>query len=154
MLGRAEGTASEYYADFLTINDSLSEVPLRTMSKLTSNLMGAVDYERARQKRNENYAYLNEQLAAENSLQLTIPDGAFAYPLLVEDGPAIRKSLVQEHIYLPLLWPNVLDDCPEDSIEYQYAANILPLPCDQRYDIEDMDRLVKLLKKQQVVTKM
>ncbi|ANU13921.1 DegT/DnrJ/EryC1/StrS aminotransferase family protein [Planococcus halocryophilus] len=150
VLGRAEGKASDYYADFIAINDNLSVVPLRTMSKLTSNLMGAVDYERARQIRNENYAYLSEQFAAENPLLLTVPDGAFAYPLLVEDGPAIRKRLVQENIYIPLLWPNVLVDCPKTSIEYQYAANILPLPCDQRYTIEDMSYLVNALKSQLV----
>lgn len=151
VLGRAEGNASDYYSDFIAINDSLSEVPLRTMSKLTSNIMGAVDYERARQIRNENYAFLNEQLAAENPLPVTIPDGAFAYPLLVEDGTNIRKKLAEEKIYIPLLWPNVLKDCPENSIEYQYAANILPLPCDQRYTIEDMTYLVKMLKKEQTV---
>jgi len=150
VLGRAEGKASDYYADFIAMNDGLSEVSLRTMSKLTSNLMGAIDYERARYVRNENYTYLHEQLGAENPLPLTMPDGAFAYPLLVEDGPAIRKRLVQESIYIPLLWPNVLADCPKTSIEYQYADNILPLPCDQRYTIEDMEYLVKALKSQLV----
>jgi hypothetical protein len=33
----------------------------------------------------------------------------------------------------------------EDSIEYKYAANILPLPCDQRYAIEDMEYLLDML---------
>ena len=30
----------------------------------------------------------------------------------------------------------------EDSIEYDYATNILPLPCDQRYGIDDMKRII------------
>ena len=33
----------------------------------------------------------------------------------------------------------------ENSIEYKYAANILPLPCDQRYGIEDMKYIVNQL---------
>ncbi|WP_142825916.1 hypothetical protein [Planococcus soli] len=148
IMGRYEGTASGYYADFRRNGDALDATPLRTMSKLTRNLMGAIDYGQARQTRNENYAYLEQQLGADNPLKLTVPDGAFAYPFLVEDGTAIRNKLVEQKIYIPLLWPNVMSDCPEDSIEYQYAANILPLPCDQRYGIEDMAYLVEKVKGQ------
>ena len=148
ILGRYEGTASEYYNDFRNSNDFLAEVPLRTMSKLTHNLMGAIDYEKASRIRNENYAYLEKQLDADNPLKLTMPEGAFAYPLLVEDGIPVRNRLAEQKIYIPLLWPNVLDECPEESIEYQYAANILPLPCDQRYGLEDMAYLVEMVKKQ------
>lgn len=148
ILGRYEGSASDYYADFRSSNEMLSDVPLRTMSKLTHNLLGAIDYERACSIRNENYAYLEKQLGAENPLNLTVPEGAFAYPFLVEDGIAIRNRLAEQNIYIPLLWPNVIDDCPEESIEYQYAANILPLPCDQRYGIEDMAHLVEMVKEQ------
>lgn len=150
VLGRHEGTASDYYADFRSSNDELSEMPLRTMSKLTGNIMGAVDYERANRVRNENYAYLDKQLGQENSLKLTMPEGAFAYPLLVENGVTSRSRLAKQKIYIPLLWPNVLDDCQEHSTEYQYAANILPLPCDQRYCVEDMKYLVEMMKKQLV----
>lgn len=148
IMGRYEGTASSYYSDFRRNGDALDATPLRTMSKLTRNLMGAIDYGLARQTRNENYAYLEEQIGPDNPLKLRMPDGAFAYPLLVEDGTAIRNKLAAQNIYIPLLWPNVLNDCPEESIEYQYAANILPLPCDQRYGIEDMAYLVEKVKEQ------
>ena len=54
------------------------------------------------------------------------------------------------NIYIPILWPNVLENISDNQIEYQYVLNILPLPCDQRYDLEDMisivDKLFKLLK--------
>ena len=148
ILGRYEGTGSEHYADFHGNDHVLDETPLRTMSKLTRNLMRAIDYEKSCHIRNENYAYLEQQLGADNQMNLTKPNGAFAYPLLVEDGIPIRHRLAEQNIYIPLLWPNVLNDCPEDSIEYQYAANILPLPCDQRYGREDMAHLVEMVKKQ------
>lgn len=150
IVGRYEGTASDYYSDFQRNDHVLDATPLRTMSKLTHNLMGAIDYKRARQTRNENYIYLEQQLGADNPLKLTMPQGPFAYPLLVENGLEIRTRLTDEQIYIPLLWPNVMKDCPEESIEYQYAANILPLPCDQRYGLEEMAYLVDLLKKELV----
>lgn len=36
------------------------------------------------------------------------------------------------------LLENMFEQCSEDSLEYQWAANILPLPCDQRYGEEEM----------------
>ena len=148
LLGRNEETASEYYADFHRNEKNLAGSPLRTMSKLTRNLMGAIDYERIIKIRNENYSYLEKQLGEDNPLKLAMPEGAFSYPLLVKDGISIRNRLAEQKIYIPLLWPNVLNDCPEESIEYQYAANILPLPCDQRYRVEEMVYMAEMVKKQ------
>ena len=51
------------------------------------------------------------------------------------------KQLALEKIYVPVYWKNVADEMPADSTEYRYAANILPLPCDQRYTPADMERV-------------
>jgi hypothetical protein len=81
-----------------------------------------------------------------NKLRLITPEGAFAYPFYLEKGVEIRKELAAKKIYIPTLWPNVLEDTPESSLEYDYAANILPLPCDQRYGIKDMKYMINCLK--------
>ena len=60
--------------------------------------------------------------------------------------PYYEKKLQKEKIYIPTLWPNVLEECPEDSLEYHYAADILPIPVDQRYGIEDMKYLVEVIR--------
>ena len=54
------------------------------------------------------------------------------------------KSLSEYKLNVPTLWPNVLD--LEDSLEKDFAENILPLPCDQRYDAEDMEMIIKQLR--------
>jgi hypothetical protein len=146
ILGRYEGTASDYYSYFLRNDQYFTTAPLKYMSRLTHNILGAVDYERVRRIRNENYAYLEGEFGKQNKLELTTPDGAFAYPFYVENGIEIRKALAQKKIYISTLWPNVLIDKPEDCIEYKYAANILPLPCDQRYGVEDMITIIKCLR--------
>lgn len=147
ILGRYEGIASDYYEIYIRIERALDREPLKYMSELTHNILGAIDYERVRQTRNENYSYLQSELGSYNKLKLITPDGAFAYPLYVENGTEIRKKLAKKKIYVPTLWPNVLTDLPETSIEHKYAANILPLPCDQRYGIDDMEHLVEEIKK-------
>lgn len=147
ILGRYEGEASEYYNDFQNNDESFSDEPLKYMSKLTHNILGAIDYERACKIRNENYEFLESELGEHNKLKLITPKGAFAYPLYIENGIAIRKELAEKKIYIPTLWPNVLSNTQLDSIEYDYAANILPLPCDQRYGIEDMKCMVSRIRK-------
>jgi len=146
ILGRYEGIASDYYSHFRNNDTSLKSEPLKHMSKLTHNILGAINYERVRQIRNENYAYLERELGKQNKLELTTPDGAFAYPFYVENEMEIRKALVKKKIYITTLWPNVLNDTLEECNEYKFAKNILPLPCDQRYGIEDMEYIVRYMK--------
>lgn len=142
LLGRFEQPASNFYAEYAQNNDDLSDVPVRQMSLLTDNLLRGIDYDRVRRIRTENYRYLHRCLESRNLLRLREVEGAFAYPLLLENGAQIRKKLLQHKIYIPTLWPNV----PRDgSLEDHYAQNILPLPCDQRYGEEEMNILVKTI---------
>ena len=143
VLGRYEGCASDYYADFKNNDHSFTELPLKTMSKLTRNLMRGIDYDAVQRKRNENYAVLAAALDQRNSLQLIKPDGPYCYPFYCKDGMRLKKALAGRNIYVATLWPNVLslDEC----IEKDYAENILPLPCDQRYGSEEMLAIIAAL---------
>ena len=145
ILGRYEGVASHFYNEFQANDASFKTEPLKKMSKLTHNLLGAIDYDRVRRIRNENYAFLERKLSGLNNLKLLAPNGAFAYPFYVTDGTEIRRVLAQNKIYIPTLWPNVLTTTPRDWIEQDYAANILPLPCDQRFGIRAMMFVIKYL---------
>ena len=145
LFGRFESTASEYYMAFKENDKLLGEEPIKTMSKLTENLMGAIDYRRAEQKRTENFCYLHEHLQKRNILSLKSVHGAFAYPFYIEDGMGVKKHLAEKKIYIPTLWPNVLEDAPNDTFDYRYAKDILPIPCDQRYDISDMNYILEEL---------
>lgn len=142
LLGRFEETAWEYYQYFKEADYSFETEDLKIMSRLTQNILGAIDYKNVCKVRNDNYKYLQEFFGKKNILKLIQPDGAYAYPLYVENGIEIRKKLAKRKIYIPTLWPNVLKDVEKESIEYQYTANILPLPCDQRYSNVDLDYLL------------
>lgn len=141
ILGRFEESGSAYYGDFQNNDESFYEMPLRAMSVLTRNILRGVDYERVRQKRNDNYAVLESALGDRNGLKLKTPDGPYCYPFYCENGMAVKKQLAQKKIYVATLWPNVLE--LNGTIEKNYAENILPLPCDQRYGAEDMKRIIE-----------
>lgn len=141
LLGRFEGSATEYYQNFKENDKSFTDIPLRYMSKLTHNILGAIDYQCIKKKRNENYRILAEELESYNPLSLRLPNGPYCYPFYCEEGLKVKKVLAEKKIYVPTLWPNVLT--LEGTLEKDYAENILPLPCDQRYDKKDMKQIAR-----------
>ncbi len=137
VLGRFERSAGEFFSEASRNNDELPPEP-RRMSALTENLLHAVDYERVKEIRTENYGILHKGLGRYNRLLVRQTEGAYAYPLMLENGPEIRKRLIAQKIFVPTLWPNVLQEQPKTSAAHRLAEQILPLPCDQRYGPEEM----------------
>ncbi|MEY8533017.1 hypothetical protein AALH30_05720 [Blautia pseudococcoides] len=146
ILGRYEHSASEYYANMLETASHYYEEPIKRMSHLTENLLKGIDYSAVRKKRTENYEVLASALNQYNPLSLLHLDGPFVYPFYCTDGINIRKKLAAEKIFIPTYWSNVIDQMPKETLEYDYAANILPLPCDQRYSKEHMEYILQVLR--------
>lgn len=142
LLGRYEKDANTFYQDYVNNNKLIRNAPIRRMSRLTTNLLHAVDYERVCETRTRNYGYLRAGLEKSNSLTTRHADAPFAYPFYHKNGSEIRKALISRKIYVPILWPNV-GRLPFDCLERELAENILPLPCDQRYSEEDMEYIVQ-----------
>lgn len=142
LAGRLERTANEFYGAYRENEQRIDELPLRRMSMVTKNLLRGIDYEQIKKERELNFSYLHKYLKEINQLELCLPDGPYMYPLLVKGGVEIRKSLQKKKIYVPTLWPNVLQECPIDSLEYLFATDILPIPVDQRYGVGDMETIV------------
>lgn len=145
LLGRYERNASEFYSEYVSNNCIFENEPIKSMSKLTENLLRGVNYEKVRDIRTENFAYLQDKLGEVNKLNLSVPIGAFMYPLYLENGAEIREKLLKKKIYIPTLWPAVFSRCTENMLEYDMAKNILPLPCDQRYGEQDMKYMCEML---------
>ncbi len=146
VLGRFEKNAGEFYGRASENNDYFSGKPVKAMSRLTENLLHAIDYEYVKKVRSDNFNFLHEALKERNLLDIRPVQGAYAYPFMTENAAEIRKELIANKIFVPTLWPNVLSDAPEGSLEYALTAKILPLPCDQRYGHEEMERILSFLK--------
>lgn len=147
LAGRFERSAQEFYSAYRDNEKVIDSLPLRTMSKVTHNLLRGIDYAQNANIREENFKYLNEKLGEINHIKVRMPIGPYMYPFYVEDGSELRRKLQKEKIYIPLLWPNVKENLCSSDIEYQLADNIIPLPCDQRYTVEDMDYIIEKIKR-------
>ena len=145
LLGRFERPASEFYSEYVANNDLFVNEPIKRMSRLTLNLLHGIDYKQVKLVREKNYHYLYDAFVEINELRLCEAPGTFMYPLLLKNGAKVRKELQAKKIYIPTLWPDVFGWCDKDDVGYQMAANILPIPIDQRYSVNDMDVIIALI---------
>ena len=138
IIGRYEHDAGGFYQEYLKSEEKIADVELHRMSQISDNFLRGLDYEDIKNTRERNYDFLQKRLAPLNSLDIGSVAGSFMYPLFVPDGNKYRRRLADRGIYIPLLWPNVIDDENASENEKRLAKDILPLPCDQRYTKDDM----------------
>jgi len=147
LVKRIDLSAEEGYEDFRKQSSALVNNEIRRMSKLTKRMMESINYAKAAQRRMENYHYLDAALNGTN--QLNFPTGYGDIPMVypyMTDNESLRKALIENKIFVATYWPNVLEWCNESDLEYGFAKRILPLPIDQRYNEEDMKRIIKTIK--------
>ncbi|MBQ9104219.1 MAG: hypothetical protein IJY57_03960 [Clostridia bacterium] len=146
LLGRFEEDASTYYNDFKENDISFDNTNLCSMSKLTQNILRGIDYKKIIKIRNDNYKTFDKELGSINKLNLRASNGPYCYPFYCRNGMEVKKILAKKNIYIATLWPNVLG--LDGTLEKDYAENILPLPCDQRYTKEDILRIISEIERE------
>jgi hypothetical protein len=113
------------------------------MSRLTRRILASVDLAVVRQRRRENYSELEARLGGYNTRkwQLGVNSVPLCYPLVLRsEVNRIKKHLADGGIYVPTYWPEYKPGTP-NGIEARLTYSCLPLPCDQRYSIGEMNYL-------------
>ena len=146
LLGRYECGANKFFEAYQDNEKRLSGQQIKRMSSLTENILKSIDYAVVSKIREDNYDVLEDNLGSFNMLQLRKASGPYMYPFMVKNGNALRKKLIARKIYIPVLWPNIVENCENQSDAYFMANNILPLPCDQRYTKENMIEMIEIIK--------
>ncbi|MBO4246023.1 MAG: hypothetical protein J5892_04765 [Bacilli bacterium] len=143
LLGRYEATASDFYSKYVENEEKYNNFDIQFMSKITKNILGALNYDTIKEKRLHNYNYVNSKLSFINKIKCK-DNCTFMYPLLIKDGNVIRKMLIDHRVYVPILWPG-LDKHPLNDFEKELFSNLLPLPIDHRYGDDEMDYIINLI---------
>ena len=134
---------------FELFQESEEEAPLGdyAMSDFSRTLlMHCFDYAQISTRRRTNYAALSEALPRfamfRNLPADVVPLG---FPMRTEKRDHLQQGLFAHEIYPAVHWP-VEGIIPlEFSASHRLAADILTLPCDQRYDVDDMGRIAELV---------
>jgi hypothetical protein len=148
LLKRIDRGAESGYNDFQANENLLDDQPIKKMSSLTEKILQSIDYLEIREKRKDNYLYLENLLNDENLLHLKVtPDDVpMVFPFLVNQSKNLKQKLIKRKIFVATYWNNVLDWCHETEIEYQLASNTVFLPVDQRYGVNEMVKMAELIK--------
>lgn len=148
LLGRMDTTAEQHFQVYKENSKILCNQPIKKMSNLTQRLLSSIDYKTISDKRRHNFNLIHKELGSRNKLNLNISSTEIpmVYPFLVENGKLLKQKLISNKIYVASYWPNVLDWAKADSFEYNLAKNMIAVPVDQRYEIKDMNEVLKLLK--------
>lgn len=146
LLKRHDLGAGAGYADFQKNDEALVGQPIQKMSKLTQALMGNIDYEQVRQQRLENFHILHKALKSENELKIDLAtnDVPMVYPFLTK-AQNLREKLIQNKIFVARYWPEIEKVCPAESFSVYLQNHLFPLPIDQRYNIDDMKRILEVI---------
>ena len=118
------------------------------MDDLSYALYLSEDFAAMRHKRRANAKYLHEHLKGvrflgeltDNSVPLFVP----VFFDTTEQRNAVRKKLIDAQIYCPIQWPKPVQ-IPTDLAVNKIYDTELSLICDQRYNTEDMQRIVDVL---------
>lgn len=118
------------------------------ISHISSKVQANLDIEELVTKRRNNFAYLSNNLKdfIEPVCFLGQEDVPLYFPILVEDRASLQKLLVQNAIYAPVVWPKDKkqpQQCEGAENAYQH---LLCIPIDQRYGLDDMERIVSVIK--------
>ena len=118
------------------------------MDDLSYALYKTEDFAAMRHRRRENAKYLHESLKGvkfigeltENAVPLFVP----VFFDTTEQRNAVRKKLIEAQIYCPIHWPKPAQ-IPADCEANKIYDTELSLICDQRYNVEDMQRIVAIM---------
>lgn len=146
---RMEKGAESGFATYQLNEAKLDKLPMKLMSNYTHEVLQGIDYAEVVEKRRTNYKMLHEALGAMNELPLPEMDSfvcPMVYPFIPKSGNTnLRKQLQEQRIYTATYWPN-LSKMNHDTLEKCLAKKIIPLPIDQRYNEEDMKRIIEICK--------
>lgn len=147
---RKEKGAEAGFRDFQQNETKLDNQPIRLMCSNTRDILWHIDYDKVIARRRANFAYLHNAMKDKNILQLPEMDSfvcPMVYPLLTKSDRNLRKELIDNKVFVARYWPNV-QELSNYELEYEFATKIVPLPCDQRYGEEEMNRIVDIISTQ------
>jgi hypothetical protein len=143
---RAAGDLPAGYAQYQAAEASLADPAPLPMSHLTRGRLAHADLRAIASARLANHAQLARGLAARGvRVRAAAPGEVPLYtPVPVVDAAPVRRMLATLGVFSPMFWPDA--DVPaDDLVGRRLRDHTLYLPCDQRYDSADMQRVLASL---------
>lgn len=146
LIKRIDLGAEAGYKDYANNESLLINEAIKTMSTITKSIMCNIDYDKVQITRNENFFYLHDNLKSINELKIeTSHDSSpMIYPLFIKNGNELKSKLIENKIFVATYWPNVKKWIASER-ETDLVDNLICLPIDQRYGIDEMNYVLKII---------
>jgi dTDP-4-amino-4,6-dideoxygalactose transaminase len=112
------------------------------MSSLSRQLFcECVDTERIKNRRKTNHDILRHEIGSKFSDVLRYSyeqEAPLCLVIVTENRDLIQRELSHKGVYSQVLWPLTTEAKMECEFSEWFTAHMLAIPCDQRYNIEDM----------------
>ena len=69
------------------------------------------------------------------------------FPIIATKRDVLREYLMNNNIYCPIHWLFPEEIPKKFDYSYFLSQNIITIPCDQRYSIEDMEIIIRSVKR-------
>ena len=142
-------TSLEYGTDYSYSEKKEADIRIQQnkgkMSLLARRILNSIDYEAVKIIRLQNARLYDEVLGGINHIHLDPGCSPYMYPFNV--GTDIRASLVQEKVFTPTLWSQLLSDDYKGSVERKLTEETVFLPVDQRYDSNDIENIIRIVRR-------
>jgi len=110
-------------------------------SGISGLLYERTDFASIAKRRVENACFLNDELERLNVDHLySVNSVPLFIPILIKNRDQVRKMLFNENIFAPIHWPVEDIDMQGNNNLYKMELSLI---CDQRYDKEDMERIIR-----------
>lgn len=126
-----------------------NNIDLYQMSSESQQILKSIDFKKIREKRLKNVSVLLREFINFNkikSIYSTVDKGNLYYPILVDNRDELQQAMAAKNIYCPVIWPLPQDAIGVCEISEYVSSHILALPCDQRYNDNDMKYIANTLK--------
>jgi dTDP-4-amino-4,6-dideoxygalactose transaminase len=153
---KPEPSLKERYRELFYASEDLldKDCNFYLMSDISKTILSKVIEKELCESRRRNYLFLNEHLIDHPHVtpvfkKLPVEIIPLYLPVFVNgDRTHLQKYLAEREIYCPIHWPipTVCKGQMTDNSKKIYN-NILSIPCDQRYNLRDMKRIVSVLSK-------
>ncbi|MBR5698186.1 MAG: hypothetical protein IKX44_06140 [Prevotella sp.] len=142
---RIDLSPEDGYSDFRQQSHDLIGQRIKRMSRLTERFMQSIGYDAVAARRRDNFNCLHKHLSESNQLHLSFNDDAvpMIYPYLTSKE-GLREYLIQNKVFVAKYWPNVLE-LSNFKTEYELANKVVAIPCDQRYEKDEMLFILKTI---------
>lgn len=120
------------------------------MSTISKQIFNGIDKKNIVNKRRKNYNYLLKKLGKNEKIKLifnSLPKDVVPlyFPMYIEKRTEFQSFMASHNVFCPVIWPKstYINDISNKE-DYIYS-NIICIPCDQRYNISDMERVCNFI---------